>query len=179
MHAFLTHYKEQVLPKLTAHKKYSSPYLIPKIEKVVLNIGVGSLQGNDKAIADAAATLTAISGQKPVITKARKAISGFKLRQGMDVGMKVTLRGERMHDFLIKLTQIALPRTRDFRGIKPSCIADNGSLHIGIKDSMIFPEVNQDATATGIQVTLSATSCSPEEARVLYEALGFVFQSNQ
>ena len=179
MHAFTKQYSEVAVPKLKELKKYASVYQIPRVEKVVLNVGIGSLQGNGKAIEEVAATLAAITGQKPIITKATKAISGFKVRQGMDVGMKVTLRGTRMNDFLIKLTQIALPRTRDFRGIKPSSVATNGSLHLGIKDCTIFPEANQDTASHGIQVSVVVTPCTSEEAHALYGALGFVFQSNQ
>jgi large subunit ribosomal protein L5 len=123
--------------------------------------------------------IAAIAGQKPVLTKATKAIAGFKIRQGMTVGAKVTLRGKRMQDFLAKLIQVAIPRTRDFRGLKASSIAANGSMHLGIKDSMIFPEVAQGSFQHPMQISLVVTpACTPDEARILFEALGFVFQSN-
>jgi large subunit ribosomal protein L5 len=177
MHAFIKQYTESAVPKLKEQKQYASAYLIPKIEKVVLNIGTGGLQGQGRTAEEAAANLVAISGQKPVVTKSRKAIAGFKIRDNVDVGMKVTLRGERMNDFLIKFAQIALPRTRDFRGLTPTSIAKDGSMHVGIKDSMIFPEANQDISH-GIQVSIVTSPCSPEEARTLFEALGFVFQTS-
>jgi large subunit ribosomal protein L5 len=177
MHAFLKQYNEVAVPKLKEQQSYSSPYLIPKIEKVVINVGLGDLIAAGKPLEELVTLVTLISGQKPVTTKARKAISGFKIRQGMEVGMKVTLRGARMHDFLIKLIQIALPRTRDFRGLKPSAVAPNGSLNLGIKDSMIFPEVSQGTFAHGMQITIVPTPCTSEEARLLYESLGFIFHS--
>jgi large subunit ribosomal protein L5 len=179
MHDFQKTYTEVAVPALTAAKSYSSTYTIPRVEKVVINLGIGDLAANGKSVEEAVAFLGAISGQKPVVTKATKAISGFKIRQGMEVGVKVTLRGRRMQDFLIKFTQIVLPRTRDFRGIKPSCIASNGSLHIGIRDSIVFPEVATGNFQHPLQVSLVVTpACTPEEARVLHQSLGFVFQTN-
>jgi large subunit ribosomal protein L5 len=179
MHPFLKQYNEVTVPKLTAAKKYDSIFLIPKVEKVVINAGSGSLTASGKNLDSLIATIVAISGQKPVVTKARKAISGFKIRQYMEVGMKTTIRGERMYDLISKMTQIALPRTRDFRGLKPTSITADGCLHIGIKDSMIFPEVSQDSAGQSLQITLVSTAKTLEEARLLYESLGFIFQSNQ
>lgn len=178
MHPFLKLYNETSVPKLTQAKKYDSLFLIPKIEKVVINAGTGSTTTAGKPVDVITNTLSSISGQKPVVTKARKAISGFKIRQNMEVGMKVTLRGERMYDFITKLTQIVLPRTRDFRGLKATGITADGCLHIGIKDSMIFPEVNQDSAGQSLQVTLVSTARTQEEARLLFESLGFIFQTN-
>lgn len=179
MHAFQKQYSTVALPKLTADKQYASPYLIPKVEKVVVNMGIGDLTAQGTNPDEAVRFIAAITGQRPVVTKARKAIAGFKIRQGMPVGVKVTLRGKRMQDFLIKLMQVSLPRTRDFRGIKPSSIASDGSLHLGIKDSIVFPETAQGNFQHALQITLVATpACSPEEARTLYESLGFLFQTN-
>lgn len=179
MHAYQKQYTTVAVPKLTANKQYASTYLIPKVEKVVVNMGIGDLIAAGKDVAEAEAFMSALVGQKAIVTKSSKAIAGFKIRQGMSVGIKVTLRGKRMHDFLAKLIQVALPRTRDFRGVKPSSIASNGSLHLGIKDSMVFPEVAQGNFQHPLQVSLVTTpACSPEEARVLFEALGFVFQNN-
>ena len=175
MHPFLTTYNEISLPKLKEAKQYSSSFLVPKVSKVSINCGIGDLAGNDKAIEDVKTMLRAISGQEPAITKARKAIAGFKIRQYAVVGLKVTLRGERMHDFLTKFTQITLPRTRDFRGLKPTSITADGNLNVGIKDSMIFPESNQDIPGHSLQVTLVSNAASMEEARLLFETLGFVF----
>lgn len=175
MHPFLTHYNTVVIPRLKEAKNYQSLFEVPRVSKVTLNIGIGDLAGNTKSIEEVSALLAQISGQKPVVTKARKAIAGFKLRQGMPVGLKVTLRSNRMHDFLSKLIQIALPRTRDFRGLKLSSITADGNLNLGIKDSAIFPELAQAGTAHGIQVTLVSNAASLEEARLFYESLGFVF----
>lgn len=177
MHPYLKQYNEVVVPKLVEKTSYASKFLIPKIEKVVLNVGIGSVVASGKPTDNVTNTLVAIAGQKPVVTKSRKAISGFKIRQGVEVGMKVTLRGTRMYDFITKLTQIALPRTRDFRGLKPTSITADGCLHIGIKDSMIFPEVSQDAAGQSLQVTLVSTARSQEEARLLFESLGFIFSN--
>lgn len=179
MHQFLKQYNEVAVPKLKEHSSYASVYQIPKIEKVVVNIGIGSAIAHGKNEDDIARILSTITGQKPIVTKARKAIAGFKIRANMPVGMKVTLRGARMHDFMSKLTTVVLPRTRDFRGLKPTGIATDGNLHIGIKDSMIFPEVAQETFSQPLQVTVVSTAQTKEEARVLFEALGFVFQTNQ
>lgn len=178
MHPFIKQYQEVVVPALKQSFTYASLYTVPKIEKVVLNVGVGDLQGNQGSIDQVADLIKKITGQKPIETKARKAVSGFKIRQGMVVGLKVTVRGNRMNDFLQKFITITLPRTRDFRGINPKSITASGSLHVGIKDSMIFPEVAQETVSHPMQITLVAKTQSLEEARALYEALGFVFQSN-
>lgn len=178
MHPFLKQYNEVAVPKLKEQFSFDSQYHIPKVSKVVINIGTGSAANTGKPMADIAKTLTLITGQKPAITKATKAISGFKIRIGMEVGMKVTLRGTRMHDFLAKFTQIVLPRTRDFRGLKESGITADGCLHIGIKDSMIFPEVSQDGVGQSLQVTIVTNARNKEEARAFFELLGFVFQAN-
>ena len=179
MHPYLTRYNQRVLPKLTEAKSYVSSYCVPKVTKISLNVGLGDLLGNDKAIEQVTGLLVAISGQKPVETKARKAIAGFKIRQGMVIGLKVTLRGQRMYDFLMKLLEISLPRTRDFRGLRASGITADGNLNIGIKDSIIFPEASQDSTNHGIQITIVSTARSLQEARLLYESMGFVFQSEE
>lgn len=178
MHPFAEQYATVAVPKLKEQFSYASDYLVPKVEKVVINIGLGTIKEDDGAIANVKQMLKKITGQQPIETKARIAVSGFKIRQGMTVGLKVTLRGKRMQDFLQKFTAVALPRTRDFRGLPEGAITDNGSLHIGIKDSMIFPEVAQENTTHPLQVTVVAKTSSKDEARVLYESLGFIFQSN-
>jgi large subunit ribosomal protein L5 len=179
MHPFLTTYTTVSIPKLKAEREYISDYMIPRVTKVVLNMGIGDLQGNNKGIEDATILLTQISGQKPVLTKARKAISGFKIRIGMQIGLKVTLRGERMYDFISKLSGVTLPRTRDFRGLKPSAITADGNLNLGIRDTIIFPEASQDGIGHGVQVTIVSTARTKEEAHTLYTSLGFPFQSEQ
>jgi large subunit ribosomal protein L5 len=176
MHPFDTLYNSVVVPRLTAQTAYPSSYLIPKVKKVIVNVGVGDCVGNSKALEEVIGLVTQITGQKPVTIKARKAISGFKIRENMVVGLKVTLRGVRMNDFLYKLIQVVLPRTRDFRGLPATGITADGNLNIGIKDSMIFPEISQSGTSHGIQVTIVSTASSQETSRQLYEAIGFVFQ---
>lgn len=177
MHSFLTTYNTVAVPELTKKVSYPSTYLIPKVTKVVVNVGIGDLQGNTKGTEEAIQLVGRLTGQKPVLTKARKAISGFKIRQGMDVGLKVTLRGERMYDFLAKLIMVTLPRTRDFRGLKSSAITADGNLNLGIRDTSIFPEASEDGTSHGIQITIVSTASSLDEARTLYTSLGFPFPS--
>lgn len=179
MHPYLSRYDEAVKPKLIAERPYASTYLIPKVSKVVLNVGLGDLLGNSKAIEEVGSLLSRISGQKPIETKARKAIAGFKIRQYQVIGMKVTLRGVRMYDFLTKLIEVTLPRTRDFRGLKASGITSDGNLNIGVKDSMIFPEAGEDLTLPGIQITIVSNARTMEESQLLYTSLGFVFQSEE
>lgn len=179
MHPFLTTYTQSVLPKIKDAKSYNSEYLIPKVEKVSVNIGVGDCVGNSKALEDITSLVTQITGQKPVSTLARKAISGFKIREKMIIGLKTTLRGERMYDFLYKLIQIVLPRTRDFRGLPITSLTSDGNLNIGIRDLTIFPEVSQSSVTHGIQVTIVSSASNLEEGRILFESLGFVFQSEE
>lgn len=179
MHPFLTTYTQNAVPRLKEFKSYASAYQIPRITKVVVNIGVGDCVGNSKALEDVVLLSTQITGQKPVQTKARKAIAGFKIRQAMVVGLKTTLRDERMNDFLAKLIQVVLPRTRDFRGLPVTSITADGNLNIGIRDSMIFPEVAQGGQSHGIQVTIVSNATSQEESRLLFESIGFVFQKEE
>jgi len=177
MNQFLNHYTTVTAPKLKSSFTYVSEYTVPKVSKVVINVGVGDLLSDSKAIESVSALVARITGQKPTLTKARISIAGFKIRDGMTVGMKVTLRGTRMHDFLSKLIQIALPRTRDFRGLKPSAITADGNLNIGIKDSTIFPEAGQEVSLHGLQITLVSNAKTHEEAEMLYTSLGFVFNA--
>ena len=179
MHPFAVRYNEISLPKLKEVKHYTSTFLVPRVTKVSVNCGIGDILTNDKAVEEVAKLLTAITGQKPVETKAHKAISGFKIRQDMVVGLKVTLRGARMQDFIIKLSDLALPRTRDFRGLKPSSITADGNLNIGIKDSLIFPETSQEGLGHILQVTLVSTAKTTEEARLLFESLNFYFGNEE
>jgi large subunit ribosomal protein L5 len=178
MHPFIQQYTTVALPKLKELNTYASSYQIPKVTKVSVNAGIGDIATNGKAVDDVTNLLTQITGQKPIATKARIAIAGFKIRQNMIVGLKVTLRGVRMNDFLMKLSEIGLPRTRDFRGIPVTSITADGNLNIGLKDSMIFPEATEGVTHS-LQVTIVSSAKTMEEARALYEGLGFVFTEEQ
>ena len=177
MHPYSTRYNQVALPKLKEHTTYASTYEVPIIKKVSINCGLGDVLTNGKAVDEVTALIAAITGQKAVQTKAHKAIAGFKIRQGMVVGLKTTLRAERMNDFLMKLTDIALPRTRDFRGLPATGITASGTLNIGIKDSSIFPEVSYGSIPHGLQITIVSNAKSVEEARLLYETMGFLFQA--
>ena len=176
MHPFLTTYHQTTVPKLKEQKKYVSEFAVPRVTKVSVNAGLGDYVGNTKAIEDISKLIATISGQKPVPTKARKAISGFKIREGMVIGLKATLRDQRMHDFLYKLIQVTLPRTRDFRGLVPTGVTADGNLNIGIRDCTIFPEASQGEGSYGLQVTVVSTARTLEEATSLYRSLGFIFQ---
>lgn len=176
MHPFIKQYEEIAIPRLKQENEYASTYLIPKVEKITINVGLGDVIANQGQIDQVLGLITKITGQKPVYTKATKAIAGFKIRQGMNVGLKVTLRGVRMYDFAAKLLQIALPRTRDFRGIPVSSINKDGSLHIGIKDSMIFPEVANENFSHPLQITFTVKNSDQKQSRVLFDALGVAFQ---
>jgi large subunit ribosomal protein L5 len=178
MHPLLSIYNEVSVPALKSIREYASVYQVPKITKVSVNVGVGAIRDNNKAMEDLTKLLQAITGQKPVLTKARTSISGFKIRQGMVVGVSVTLRGERMNDFLLKLVQITLPRTRDYRGVRPTSVTADGNLNVGIKDSAIFPEAPQDGAGHSLQVTVVSTARTLEESRSLFETIGFIFSTD-
>ncbi len=178
MHPFRSIYQDVAVPALKQIRTYPSVYQIPVVTKVSLNIGVGAIRDNKQAMEETVKLLQTISGQKPVLTRARTSIAGFKIRQGMVVGVSVTLRGERMNDFLMKLVQVALPRTRDYRGVRQTAVTADGNLNIGIKESGIFPEASFDGTNRSLQVTLVSTAKTIKEARALYESLGFVFSTD-
>jgi large subunit ribosomal protein L5 len=156
---------------------YSSVMECPKLVKIVVNMGVGDAIGNPKALEEAVAELTQITGQKPVITKAKKSIANFKLREGMQIGCKVTLRGERMYDFFDKLVSISLPRVRDFRGVSRTAFDGRGNYTLGIKEQLIFPEINYDKVAIvrGMDIVIVTTANTNEEAYTLLEELGMPF----
>lgn len=178
VHPFTTRYQDQVVPALKSEKQYASAYEIPRITHVVVNAGAGDILTAGKGMDQLVELIGKITGQRPVVVKAKKSIAGFKLRAGMEVGVKVSLRGDRMRDFLLKLTDVSLPRTRDYRGVKPTAIAKDGSLHVGIRDTQIFPEVANDNFHHPIQVSLvPARSMSQDEALRLYRGLGFHFQA--
>ncbi|MPN51738.1 50S ribosomal protein L5 [bioreactor metagenome] len=157
--------------------QYESIMQAPKIEKVVINMGVGEAKENQKFLDNAVEELTIIAGQKPVVTKAKKSISNFKLREGMAVGCKVTLRGEHMYEFLDKLFNIALPRVRDFRGVSKTAFDGRGNYALGIKEQLIFPEINYDKIdkIRGMDIIITTTANSDEEARELLKLMGMPF----
>ena len=170
-------YKAEVIPALVKKFNYSSAMQVPKIEKIVVNMGVGDASSNTKFIDDAVKELTQITGQKPVITKAKKSIAVFKIREGMNIGCKVTLRGQKMYDFYDKLISIALPRTRDFRGVSKTGFDGRGNYTLGVREQLIFPEINyeQVARVRGMDVVVVTTAKSDEEARALLTELGTPF----
>ena len=170
-------YNEVVKPSLMKKFGYSSVMECPKLVKIVINMGVGDAIANAKALEEAVAELTQISGQKPVITKAKKSIANFKLREGMDIGCKVTLRGERMYDFFDKLVSVSLPRVRDFRGVSKTAFDGRGNYTLGIKEQLIFPEINYDkVTITrGMDIVIVTTAKTNEEAYALLQEMGMPF----
>lgn len=170
-------YVKEVAPALQTAFNYKSPMQIPKLEKIVLNMGVGDVKDNPKAVENAARDMGIIAGQKPVITKAKKSVSAFKLREGMNIGCKVTLRGDKMYEFLDKLISIALPRVRDFRGINPNSFDGHGNYAMGAKEQLIFPEIDYDKIdkIRGMDIIIVTTAQSDEEARELLKLLGMPF----
>jgi large subunit ribosomal protein L5 len=173
-----TKYNEQVRPALVQQFGYSSIMAAPRIEKIVINEGLGASKEDSKAIDKAAKELSLITLQKPIVTKAKKSISNFKLRQGMPVGIKVTLRGERMYVFLDKLINIGLPRIRDFRGVNPNAFDGRGNYNLGIKEQLIFPEITYDMVdkVRGMDITIVTSAKTDEEARALLQAMGLPFR---
>lgn len=173
-------YQNEVAPAMMKSFGYSNRMQIPRIEKVVVNIGVGEALDNNKALEAAVADLTTITGQKPVQTKARKSIANFKLREGRIIGTKVTLRGERMWDFLDRLVNIALPRVRDFRGVSPNAFDGRGNYTLGLRDQLIFPEIEYDKIdkLRGMEVTIVTTAQNDEQARSLLKLLGMPFRKD-
>ncbi|MCK9314216.1 MAG: 50S ribosomal protein L5 [Methanocorpusculum sp.] len=171
-------YRNEITPKLMERFKYKNIMEVPKVERVVINIGVGEAIQNPKALDGAVNDLTIIAGQKPIITRARKSIAGFKLREGMPIGCKVTLRGARMYDFLDRLINLSLPRVRDFRGVSPQAFDGRGNYSLGIKEQTIFPEIDYDKIdkIRGLEVVLVTTAKTDEEARELLKSMGMPFR---
>lgn len=171
-------YQEEIVPSLMNKFEYDSVMQTPKVEKIVINMGVGDAVQNAKALDTAVEELTLISGQKPVITKAKKSIAGFRLREGMPIGAKVTLRGERMYEFFQKLISVSLPRVRDFRGISKKAFDGRGNYTLGVKEQLIFPEINYDKVnkVRGMDIVIVTTADSDEEARELLTQFGMPFQ---
>ena len=170
-------YNEEIVKKMMERYNYSSVMECPKLVKIVVNMGVGDAISNPKALEEAVAELTQITGQKPVITRAKKSIANFKLREGMQIGCKVTLRGERMYDFFDKLVSISLPRVRDFRGVSRTAFDGRGNYTLGIKEQLIFPEINYDKVTIvrGMDIVIVTTAKTNEEAYTLLEELGMPF----
>ena len=170
-------YDSEVVSKLQEEYKYGSVMEVPHLEKVVINVGVGDATQNSKLLDDAVRDLTIISGQKPVITKAKKSIASFKLREGQSIGCKVTLRGTRMYEFLDKLFTISLPRVRDFRGVSKNSFDGKGNYTLGVKEQLIFPEIDFDKVSKirGMDIVIVTTANSDKEAYTLLEALGMPF----
>ena len=178
MNRVLQYYKETVIKELTEKFGYTTVMQVPKIEKIVVNMGVGDAIANSKALDAAVEDLATITGQKPLITKAKKSIAVFKLREGMKIGAKVTLRGERMYEFYDKLVSIALPRVRDFRGVNPNAFDGRGNYTIGVKEQLIFPEINYDKVLKirGMDIVIVTTAKTDEEGRALLSMLGMPFR---
>lgn len=171
-------YKQEIVPSLMEKFNYSSVMEVPKLEKIVINMGVGDAVSNAKVLDTAVEELTVLTGQKPVVTKAKKSIAGFKLREGMPIGAKVTLRGERMYEFLDKLISISLPRVRDFRGISKKAFDGRGNYTLGVKEQLIFPEIDYDKVnkVRGMDIVIVTTANTDEEARELLTQVGMPFQ---
>ena len=172
------HYEEAVRAKLVEEFGYKNVFAIPQLDKIVLNMGVGEAVNDTKKVTSAAADLALIAGQKPVLTRARKAISTFKVRENMPIGAKVTLRGTRMYEFLDRLVTIALPRIRDFRGLNPKSFDGRGNYAMGIKEHLVFPEIDYDKAESvlGMDIIVCTTAKTDDEARALLRAFNFPFR---
>ena len=177
MNRLVEKYQKTVIESLMKQFNYSSVMQCQKIEKVVINMGVGDAIANPKALDEAVAELTQLAGQKPVITKAKKSIANFKLREGMPIGCKVTLRGEHMYEFLDKLFNISLPRVRDFRGVSTTAFDGRGNYTLGVKEQIIFPEINFDKVSKvrGMDIVIVTTANTDEEAKALLAGMGMPF----
>ena len=171
-------YKNEVFPALKEQFKYENVMQVPKLEKVTLNMGLGEAKENPKVLESAVQEIALITGQRPVVTKARKSIANFKVRQGMSVGAKVTLRGDNMYAFIDKLFNIALPRVRDFKGVSKNSFDGRGNYAMGIKEQLIFPEINYDKVDTikGMNIVFTTTAKTDEEAQALLAGLGMPFE---
>ena len=172
-------YRAEVAPALKQHFQYKNVMEIPRLEKIVINMGLGDCKDNAKALEVAVSELTTIAGQKPLVTKAKKSIANFKLRAGMNVGAKVTLRGDRMYEFADKLVSIVLPRVRDFRGVSTKAFDGRGNYSLGVREQLIFPEIEYDKVEKirGMEMIFVTTAKTDEEARELLRLLGMPFQN--
>jgi large subunit ribosomal protein L5 len=173
-----TRFREEVVSRLQRELGLDNPMQVPRLDRVVLNMGVGDALKDGRMLEAAVDDLTTITGQKPVITKARKSIAGFKLREGMAIGAKVTLRGDRMWEFIDRLVAIAIPRIRDFRGLNPSAFDGRGNFTLGLTEQLIFPEIDYDKVVKvrGMDITVVTTAKNDEQGRALLVALGFPFE---
>jgi len=173
-------YAQDVIPALHKQFNYVNPMMTPRLEKIIVNVGLGEAVQNAKAIDAAVADIASITGQRPIVTKAKKSIATFKIREGMPIGCKVTLRGERMWDFLGKLVNVALPRVRDFRGVSPKSFDGRGNYALGLKEQLIFPEIDYDRVdkIRGMDVIIVTTAKTDEESKALLKALGMPFKEN-
>jgi len=171
-------YKKEILPGMMKKSKFKNVMQVPKIEKICVNMGVGSATQNIKELESASNDLAVITGQRPIITKARKSIAGFKVREGNPIGCMVTLRGKRMYEFLDRLLSIAIPRIRDFRGLSKKSFDGNGNYTMGIREQLVFPEIDYDSilSVKGMNITITTTAKSDEEALGLLEEFGFPFK---
>lgn len=174
-----TQYRDQIRAKMKEQFAYTNEMQVPKLDKIVLNMGIGEAVADSKKVKSAIADLTAIAGQKPIETKARKSIAGFKLREGMTVGAKVTLRRERMYEFVDRLTTIALPRVKDFRGLNGKSFDGAGNYAMGVKEHIVFPEINYDQVDQiwGMDIIVCTTAPTNEEAKALLTEFGFPFRN--
>ena len=172
-------YRDRVVPSLMKEFGLQNPMQVPRLERIVLNVGMGEAIQNVKLLESAASELGVITGQKPVVTKAKKAIAGFKLRQGMPIGTKVTLRSRRMYEFFDRLVTIALPRIRDFRGVSPKAFDGRGNYTLGLKEQLIFPEIKYDGVASihGMDITIVTTARTNDEGKALLKHLGMPFRA--
>lgn len=177
MARLLEKYRTQVIPRLAEQLGQKNPYALPRLQKIVVNMGVGSATQDRKRLEEATGHLATITGQRPLVTKAKKAISAFRLREGMEIGCKVTLRGLRMYEFLDRLVSLALPRVRDFRGLNPRAFDGNGNYSLGLTEQLVFPEIEADKVnfTQGMHITLVTTATSNEAARLLLKELGMPF----
>ncbi len=173
-------YHEQVVSAMLKDYSYKNAMQVPRLERVVLNVGMGAAVQNVKLLEGAISELNQITGQKPVMTRAKKAIAGFKLREGMPIGAKVTLRGNRMHEFLDRLMNVALPRIRDFRGVSPKAFDGSGNYTLGLKEQLTFPEIKYDEVASihGMDITIVTTAKRNDEAKSLLSHLGMPFRDS-
>ncbi len=174
-------YRRDIVPRLMQEFAYANPHQVPNIEKISLNVGLGEVLQNPKALDAAMGDLSAITGQKPVITRAKKSIAAFKLREGMPIGVMVTLRGDRAWEFLDRLIGIALPQIRDFRGVSPRAFDGRGNYTLGLREQVMFPEIDYDKVdrVRGMEISIVTTAKSDEEGRRLLELLGMPFRRQQ
>ena len=181
MNALKEQYEKEVVPALTKKFEYKSSMQVPKLDKIVINIGLGDTRENPKALENAMKELAQITGQKPIVTKAKKSIAAFKIREGQDLGCKVTLRKDKMYDFAYKLFNVALPRVRDFRGVSPDSFDGRGNYSMGLKEQLIFPEIEYDKVdkLRGMDIIFVTTAETDEEARELLRLLGMPFKTQK